>query len=608
MVLDDNKKGKHMTHISSRATALFPMAFLASACTGVEAEPSPAERAITSHSSALNAGIVRPAIAENASLVALWHMDECSEDSVYLGPGGINGVGCANGRIAAAAVFDGIDDRIEFPDQAGFNFTSEMSISVWTKPSRITGLGTLVSKWYAPDSYMLAVDNEQWSFSLAFPGGVWGQSYSIKAPAIAEAWTHLVASFDGWTMRLFVNGVLANSFSVQPPSLPARRLQESTRPITIGNHPAWNAYAGFIDEVSLYNTALSEAEAWSLAHPKTRIERKVAVVAYNPVNPTEPSQTLRDYYGWPNPFQLSEQIDDKLREITGGFVDYRIVATLESSSFPQKLDGYRDTWSSYLACRSNTNLCHQPDAAAYLPVLTQDFGQNFCEAIERNEIDEIWLWGAGYFGFDEFAYKVPGDAIPHQPEPYSWWIYDGRVKDLPECGRPYFVMGWVPERVESVGLHSYGHRIESAMTISEHARGLWHRCGSHGSSEWTDYICIDQDDPGNAGCGDVHYPPNGQNDYDYSNTRSVMSRCDDYFDYPNLADAKVPVSADTWGGSEVGYLSWWMRHLPSDWWHSILCIGERCPEVSAERTRAKEELVHWAVDGATLAADPLAPR
>jgi hypothetical protein len=34
-------------------------------------------------------------------------------------------------------------------------------------------------------------------------------------------------------------------------------LQQSDRPLTIGNHPSWNAYAGDIDEVRVFGQALS---------------------------------------------------------------------------------------------------------------------------------------------------------------------------------------------------------------------------------------------------------------------------------------------------------------------------------------------------------------
>jgi hypothetical protein len=211
----------------------------------------------TSSSAAALTGVRRP--------VLMRHLDECLDGSAYLGVGSTGGVKCAPGLFGAAASFDGVDDRIEIPDAPAYHFTTAMSVSAWVKPSRVSGSGTIVNKWYAMDSFGLGLSDGQYTFSVAFPDGGWGQSYTVAAPATSGAWAHLAGVFDGHVMTIFVNGVAVASQSVQPAASPPRSLQQSTRPIAIGSHPSWSAYAGLIDEVSLYDQALTAAEVQKLS-------------------------------------------------------------------------------------------------------------------------------------------------------------------------------------------------------------------------------------------------------------------------------------------------------------------------------------------------------
>ena len=70
-----------------------------------------------------------------------------------------------------------------------------------------------------------------------------------------NAWTHLAATYDGTTMRLYVNGV-------QVASRPQTgNIATSTNPLQIGGDSIYGQYwSGRIDEVRVYNRALSAAE------------------------------------------------------------------------------------------------------------------------------------------------------------------------------------------------------------------------------------------------------------------------------------------------------------------------------------------------------------
>lgn len=164
-----------------------------------------------------------------------------------------------------AAFFDGEDSIAEIPHDPRRNrFTDRLTISAWVKPGRLAGIQAIVRKWYANDSYSLALVGNQYVFTVAFPGGPWGTTVDVPAsePAIVDQWTHVAGVFDGQnrTACIYVGGVKSPCISETGTSL-----QQSRRPVTIGNHPAWDPFQGLVDEVRLYRAALDDSQIRLLA-------------------------------------------------------------------------------------------------------------------------------------------------------------------------------------------------------------------------------------------------------------------------------------------------------------------------------------------------------
>jgi hypothetical protein len=192
---------------------------------------------------------------QDTNLVGHWRFDTCTNNVVpnEQGTWGVanllNGASCTAGVFDNAGTFDGIDDRAEIPYDARLDFTSSMTVSAWVKPTSIAAPQTIVGKWYGPDSYLLWLSNGYYRFSLALKDGT---RPVATAPATAGVYSEVVGTFDGSTVKLYVNGTLMSSATA------VGTLQTSTRPVTIGNHPSWNAFSGQIDEVKLLGVANSQ--------------------------------------------------------------------------------------------------------------------------------------------------------------------------------------------------------------------------------------------------------------------------------------------------------------------------------------------------------------
>jgi Concanavalin A-like lectin/glucanases superfamily len=73
-----------------------------------------------------------------------------------------------------------------------------------------------------------------------------------------NAWTHLAATFDGATLTLYVNGTQAASLAA------GGNIATSAGALRIGGNNIWPEwFSGQIDEVRIYNRALSPAEIQS---------------------------------------------------------------------------------------------------------------------------------------------------------------------------------------------------------------------------------------------------------------------------------------------------------------------------------------------------------
>ena len=304
-------------------------------------------------------------------------------------------------------------------------------------------------------------------------------------------------------------------------------------------------------------------------------EKKVIVVNYNPVLSTKQGARLSEHLHWNDPRGMTSELIQHIESASGGYAKFRFVDWIDVNAFPRKRDGFRYTEESYLAMWNSEHRAeeaHQPDAFSYAAMFTELALE---EKIKRDGATEIWVWGAPYFGTDEYAMKIPKDALFYQPE--NPWFY--RPYDIPDCGRTVWVMGFNYEVGVDNALHSFGHRCEGVLSLSI-GRGQWN--GPAGETNpWSRFTRQATDYPDDAQCGNVHGGPNARSGYDYGQMNEVMSGAENWIHFPDTGGPKIKVSASTWGEPHhLNFMKWWLGHLPrnqgvhqgfhNNWWRYVI--------------------------------------
>ncbi len=196
-----------------------------------------------------------------AGLVSWWPGDGSANDIAGSNRGTLrNGVAFAAGKVGPTFIFDGVNDSILVENSASLNL-NEHTIDAWINPGVQQGspFHGIVVKQNGDNSgrnYYLGLRSDgRVHYSIAFASTT--QFIDSLATVPTDTWTHVAATFDGGVMRLFINGQESASLSVGN-VIPSK----TTQPLLIGhtNENAATFFKGLIDEIELFNRALSAGE------------------------------------------------------------------------------------------------------------------------------------------------------------------------------------------------------------------------------------------------------------------------------------------------------------------------------------------------------------
>jgi chitodextrinase len=175
----------------------------------------------------------------------------------------VNGAQLAEDRFGKANKayhFDGTNDEITAGNSPQLN-SPNTTVSFWINIDELPASG---------EYYLLSLGGwqERWKISLPNHGKpVWTTNNSSgisdmdsNSPLPVGEWRHVVMVHDGTNDKVFINGVLANSKAV------AGTMNSTTYDLGIGYNPidGGNYFKGSLDEVQIYNVALTDQEVADL--------------------------------------------------------------------------------------------------------------------------------------------------------------------------------------------------------------------------------------------------------------------------------------------------------------------------------------------------------
>ncbi|NDB60014.1 hypothetical protein EB001_16425, partial [bacterium] len=165
------------------------------------------------------------------------------------------------GRVGQAVLLDGIDDFVQFSQLSAFSNLNSVTVSAWVYPKTV---------WSSQEPFIYNNTYGQSGFGL---GGMWdgtatsrvlinGTTYDfqgISAPPV-DQWTHIAFTYDSTTNKVYF---FKNSIPSTAKIGPGVSIVSPTIPFAIGKSRS-EYFKGFIDDVRIYNRALTPTEIASI--------------------------------------------------------------------------------------------------------------------------------------------------------------------------------------------------------------------------------------------------------------------------------------------------------------------------------------------------------
>lgn len=184
------------------------------------------------------------------NLVGYWPLDEGKggivEDVIDWFDGELfGGLKWVDGMFGKALEFDGVDGRVVVGNYLPiFGITENMTFSAWCYPTdTLTNRAFIVKH----DTFYVGFGEQDQLKFVVQPHDISVES-TDNSLSLTE-WYHLAVTFDGKTMRVYINGELNSELDNNIPITP------SEANLVIGQ-----GFSGIIDDIRIYNKALSQDE------------------------------------------------------------------------------------------------------------------------------------------------------------------------------------------------------------------------------------------------------------------------------------------------------------------------------------------------------------
>ena len=204
--------------------------------------------------------------AELAGLVGWWKFDESGGTTAKDSSGGnhngtlVGKAKWARGRTGGAVALDGAGGFVQIADKTAFDLADQMTVACWVN------LHSVPAEWTA----IVTKGDNAWRLSthlkdriIHFSVNDWSRTDGVNASMVINAneWHHLAAVYNGSAMQLYIDGKLEGT---QPWT---GGIAKNDADVLIGENIEQpnRSFDGLIDDVRIYNYALSEHQVKALA-------------------------------------------------------------------------------------------------------------------------------------------------------------------------------------------------------------------------------------------------------------------------------------------------------------------------------------------------------
>ena len=200
--------------------------------------------------------------AATAGLVAAYAFDEGTGTAVADASGNglngtISGASWVTGKNGNALSFNGVNNLVTVPASNLLNLTTGMTLEGWVYPTNSSSKWGCVlmketSGFYAYALYVSPANRP--TVFIVINGSEHG--FEVPTTLATNTWSHLAATYDGTTLNVYVNGVLAGSESL------ATTIPVSSGALRIGGNSIWATeyFTGIIDNIRIFDRALTNDE------------------------------------------------------------------------------------------------------------------------------------------------------------------------------------------------------------------------------------------------------------------------------------------------------------------------------------------------------------
>ena len=217
-------------------------------------------------------------------MISYWRADGDPFDSVGQNHGTLYGATYVTGRVGQAFSFDG-NDKVIIPHSQSLNTTEAITVEAWLKPNGWTGnyeypleKGTWAGNgaWF----FFFHRNGGHCNFGIGIPGGIYFKNCGMIGELANGVWSHIVGTYDRQNIKFYVNGELNNQVAWTEP------IKLNSHDVYIGSEGSRYYFKGQVDEVAIYNKALTACEI------KQHYENGLAGKGYKMYSPADATESL----------------------------------------------------------------------------------------------------------------------------------------------------------------------------------------------------------------------------------------------------------------------------------------------------------------------------